>query len=62
MKIHSILKRLHHLGTDMYGMLPWQFSNFTCEIIDDEISHQSEGVNNHLSLIILEHESNVFTR
>ena len=53
MKIHSILKRLHHLGTDMYGMLPWQFSNFTCEIIDDEISHQSEGVNNHLSLIIL---------
>ena len=27
-----ILKLRRHLDTEMYGGLPWQFCNFTCEI------------------------------
>ena len=30
--IHDILKLRLHLDTEMYGRLPWQFCNFTCEI------------------------------
>ena len=32
--IHNILNFLRHLGTETYGTLPWQFCNFTSEIIN----------------------------
>ena len=32
MTIHDIIKLRRHLETETYGRLPWQFSNFTCEI------------------------------
>ena len=28
----AYLKLRHHLDTETYGRLPWQFCNFTCEI------------------------------
>ena len=32
--LYKILNLCRHLDTDTYGMLLWQFCNFTCEIIN----------------------------